>query len=178
MASRNDGQDPYNYCLPGGPLRITGGFAWRLVQHPDGQRDAHLHAAGRERPHVPADLHGRPHASGRSEPDLVRPFDRPLGRRHTRRRHHRSQRRFWLDASGIQHTEQLHMVERWTRTNLTTMRREVTIEDPGRIHPAIHGDLHRASRRTRERNHGIHLHREQPIRARAGPSANARRRTS
>ena len=34
MASRNDGQDPYNYCLPGGPLRITGGFAWRLVQHP------------------------------------------------------------------------------------------------------------------------------------------------
>jgi hypothetical protein len=34
MESRNDGQDPYNYCLPGGPVRITGGFAWRLIQHP------------------------------------------------------------------------------------------------------------------------------------------------
>jgi hypothetical protein len=34
LQSRNDGMDPYNYCLPGGPLRITGGFAWRLVQHP------------------------------------------------------------------------------------------------------------------------------------------------
>ena len=34
MATRTDDKDPYNYCMPGGPLRITGGFPWRLVQHP------------------------------------------------------------------------------------------------------------------------------------------------
>ena len=41
--------------------------------------------------------------------------------------------KFWLDGSGIQQTEQLHLVERWTRTNYTTLEREVTIEDPGRL---------------------------------------------
>ena len=39
--------------------------------------------------------------------------------------------KFWLDGSGIQHTEQLHLVERCTRTDYSTMKREVTIEDPG-----------------------------------------------
>ena len=39
--------------------------------------------------------------------------------------------RFWLDGSGIPHTERLHLIERWTRTNYTTLRRDVTIEDPG-----------------------------------------------
>src|SRR5687768_18334833 len=38
---------------------------------------------------------------------------------------------FRSDGSGIQHTEQLHLVERWTRTDCSTMKREVTIEDPG-----------------------------------------------
>src|SRR6476646_11785658 len=37
MASIKEADDPYFYCMPGGPLRITGGFAWRLVQ-PAGER--------------------------------------------------------------------------------------------------------------------------------------------
>ena len=39
--------------------------------------------------------------------------------------------RFWLDAGGTPHTEKLHLVERYTRTDFTTLRREVTVEDPG-----------------------------------------------
>jgi hypothetical protein len=38
---------------------------------------------------------------------------------------------FWFDRSGMPHTELLHMVERFTRTNSKTMVYEVTIDDPG-----------------------------------------------
>jgi hypothetical protein len=38
---------------------------------------------------------------------------------------------FWFDFVGHPHTEQLHTVERYTRTNLDTMTEEVTIDDPG-----------------------------------------------
>ena len=34
MASRKETENPYFYCMPGGPLRLTGSFAWRFVQHP------------------------------------------------------------------------------------------------------------------------------------------------
>lgn len=37
----------------------------------------------------------------------------------------------WLDAAGHPHTEQLHVVERYTRTGPKAMRYEVTIDDPG-----------------------------------------------
>src|SRR5262245_684165 len=34
MSSRKETDNPYFYCMPGGPLRLTCGFAWRFVQHP------------------------------------------------------------------------------------------------------------------------------------------------
>ena len=131
MASRNDGQDPYNYCLPGGPLRITGGFAWRLVQHPTvNAKYIFMLQEGNAHTYRQIFMDGRPHpvdpsptwyghSIGRWDGDTLVVDTIGLNDR------------FWLDGSGIQHTEQLHMVERWTRTNLTTMRREVTFEDPG-----------------------------------------------
>jgi hypothetical protein len=39
--------------------------------------------------------------------------------------------RFWLDSAGTPHTEQLHLVERYTRTDYNTLQRVVTIDDPG-----------------------------------------------
>jgi hypothetical protein len=39
--------------------------------------------------------------------------------------------RFWMDRAGSPHTEKLHFVERFTRTDHDTLRYEVTIEDPG-----------------------------------------------
>ncbi len=39
--------------------------------------------------------------------------------------------KFWLDSGGTPHSEKLHLVERWTRTDFTTLRRVVTIDDPG-----------------------------------------------
>ena len=39
--------------------------------------------------------------------------------------------KFWFDYLGHPHTEQLHTVERFTRTDLGNMTIEVTIDDPG-----------------------------------------------
>ena len=39
--------------------------------------------------------------------------------------------KFWLDARGTPHTEQLHTIERWTRPNYGTLTLELTLDDPG-----------------------------------------------
>jgi hypothetical protein len=39
--------------------------------------------------------------------------------------------KFWFSNGGLPHTEQLHLVERFTRTDYYTMKYEVTIDDPG-----------------------------------------------
>ena len=39
--------------------------------------------------------------------------------------------KFWMDNGGLPHTDQLHLVERFTRTDMNTMKYEVTIDDPG-----------------------------------------------
>jgi hypothetical protein len=39
--------------------------------------------------------------------------------------------KFWFDYLGHPHTEKLHIVERYTRTDLGNMAMEVTIDDPG-----------------------------------------------
>lgn len=39
--------------------------------------------------------------------------------------------KMWLDAEGSPHTEQLHLVERFTRLSLERLKYEVTIDDPG-----------------------------------------------
>lgn len=39
--------------------------------------------------------------------------------------------RFWFDAAGHPHTEQLHIIERYRRTDFGHMEFEVTINDPG-----------------------------------------------
>ena len=38
---------------------------------------------------------------------------------------------FWWDRRGLPHTEQLHFVERFTRTDSQNMRYEFTVDDPG-----------------------------------------------
>jgi hypothetical protein len=38
---------------------------------------------------------------------------------------------FWIDRGQLPHTSQLHLVEKYTRTALGSMRYELTIDDPG-----------------------------------------------
>ena len=39
--------------------------------------------------------------------------------------------KFWFSNGGLPHTEKLHLVERFTRTDMNTLKYEVTIDDPG-----------------------------------------------
>jgi hypothetical protein len=39
--------------------------------------------------------------------------------------------KFWLDYLGHPHTEKMHTIERYTRTDMNTLQIEVTIDDPG-----------------------------------------------
>jgi hypothetical protein len=39
--------------------------------------------------------------------------------------------KFWMERQGIPHTEQLHLIERFTRTDFNNIKIEVTIDDPG-----------------------------------------------
>ena len=41
--------------------------------------------------------------------------------------------KFWFDARGTPHTEQLHTIERWTRINNGTLVDEFTLDDPGAL---------------------------------------------
>jgi hypothetical protein len=38
--------------------------------------------------------------------------------------------KFWFSNGGLPHTEQLHLIERFTRTDFNTLKYEVTIDDP------------------------------------------------
>jgi hypothetical protein len=38
---------------------------------------------------------------------------------------------FWIDRGQIPHTEKLHLIEKYTRTALDTMKYELTVDDPG-----------------------------------------------
>ena len=38
--------------------------------------------------------------------------------------------KFWLGPGGLPHTETLHLTERFTRTDLNTLKYEVTVDDP------------------------------------------------
>jgi hypothetical protein len=38
---------------------------------------------------------------------------------------------FWMDRRGVPHTDKLHTIERFTRTNHDTMQYKVTVDDPG-----------------------------------------------
>jgi hypothetical protein len=48
---------------------------------------------------------------------------------------------FWLDRGGLPSTGQLHTMERLTRTNLTTLHYELTVDDPGAYSRPWKGEL-------------------------------------
>ncbi len=39
--------------------------------------------------------------------------------------------KFWMDREGTPHTERLHLVERFTRTDFNSLKYEATVDDPG-----------------------------------------------
>ena len=71
--------------------------------------------------------------------------------------------RFWLDSAGTPHTEKLHLIERYTRTDYNTLQRVVTIDDPGTFTKPFDVTYTAKLGDAGQRNHRILLHREQSV---------------
>ena len=125
-------EEPYVYCLPMSVPRVNP-YPWKFAMSYTSEGLTHiylLHETGDAGAHRVVYMDGRPH------PDDLLPswwghsigwWDGDtlvidtIGYND----------RFWFDARGTPHTEQLHTVERWTRTNYGTLVNEVTLDDPG-----------------------------------------------
>ena len=125
MTSRQSKDDPEANCLPTGIPRQAP-YPWRIVQTPT---------------HVFILFEGNIHSyrqifvDGRKHPDDPDPtwYGHSVG-------HYEGQTlvvdtvgfndKFWFDFRGHPHSEKLHTLERYTRTNLGTLTVETTIDDP------------------------------------------------
>jgi hypothetical protein len=125
MASRQSKDDPEANCLPTGVPR-TAPYPWRMLQTPT---------------HVFILFEGNIHSyrqifvDGRKHPDDPDPtwYGHSIG-------HYEGMTlvvdtigfndKFWFDSTGRPHSEKLHTVERFTRTDLATLVVETTIDDP------------------------------------------------
>jgi hypothetical protein len=131
MDARKSGDDPEANCLPTGVPRVAP-YPWRIVQTPAFKKATHLYflfegnihsfrqifVDGRKHPDDP-DPTWYGHSVGHWEGDTL--VIDTVG----------FNDKFWFDFKGHPHTEKLHTIERWTRTDLGTLVNEVTIDDPG-----------------------------------------------
>ena len=132
MKKHESKDDPETNCLPTGVPRHAP-YPWKIVESPpyiyflfEGNIHSYRQIFMDGRAH-PAEVnptwyghstgHWEKSGSGKSEDTLV--ID-TAG----------FNDRFWFDFVGHPHSEQLHTVERYTRTDLGTLTEEVTIEDP------------------------------------------------
>ena len=131
MDARMSKDDPEANCLPTGVPRMNP-YPWRMVQTPSHTNATHIFILFEGNVHSyrqifmdgrahPADLvptwYG--HSVGRWEGDTL--VVDTVGYND----------RFWFDFDGHPHTTQLHTLERFTRTDLNTLKWDITITDPG-----------------------------------------------
>ena len=126
MKSRKAGQDPEANCLPTGVPRMAP-YPWTIASAPGRLFfifEANIHSYrqilmdGRQHP-KDLDPTWYGDSIGHWEGDTL--VVDTVGYNDL----------FWFDFAGHPHTEKLHTIERYTRTDLGTLIDEVTIEDPG-----------------------------------------------
>jgi hypothetical protein len=130
FAAREEKDNPQYHCLPSGIPR-TSPYPWRFVQTPTHKKATHIFMLHEGNIHSyrqifmdgkhPAELDPTwfGHSVGHWEGDTL--VIDTVG----------FNDKSWWDNRGFPHTEKLHTIERWTRTDLGHMTVEVTIEDPG-----------------------------------------------
>ena len=126
MDARQAKDDPEANCLPTGIPRIAP-YPWRIVSTPthifflfEGNIHSYrqIFVDGRKHPDDP-DPTWYGHSIGRWEGDTL--VVDTIG----------FNDKFWFDFRGHPHTEKLHTIERYTRTDLGHLENNVTIDDPG-----------------------------------------------
>lgn len=122
--------EPYTRCKPSpGPREVATAYGTQFVEFPEldriyifptgGPRHFRvIYMDGRAHPEdLKPSYHG--HSVGRWEGDTL--VVDTVG----------FNEKMWLDAEGTPHTEQLHLVERFSRPDFDTLKYEITVDDPG-----------------------------------------------
>jgi len=131
-SSNNSKYDPEGYCLPpGGPRLMATPYPMEIIQLPEQKRVLmifegathvwrEIYMDGREHPKGD-DLNPTylGHSVGRYEGDAL--VVDVIG----------FNEQTWLDYFGHPHTDQLHIVEKFSRPNKRTLHYEATVDDPG-----------------------------------------------
>jgi hypothetical protein len=124
--------EPYTACLPMGPLR-SNPYPWKFAAAYTSKGLTHmyiLHELGDAGNHRVVYMDGRKHPE-----DLI-----PTWTGHSIGRWEGNilvidavgfNDKWWFDRRGTPHTEQLHLIERYTRLNYGQIRNNATLEDPG-----------------------------------------------
>jgi len=122
--------DPHVRCKPsGGPRLYTTPYGIEFVEIPEMQR---IYVMGVGGPHTYRTFYmdGRSHPA---DPD-------PSFYGHSTAKYDGNalvvdsvgfNEKFWLTREGVPHTEKLHLMERFTRSDYNTLKYEATIDDPG-----------------------------------------------
>lgn len=122
--------EPHSRCKPSpGPRQFLTPYGVEFVDLPELQRifiidlgGPHtyrtIYMDGRPHPKNPVpDFYG--HSIGKWEGDTLVVDSRGFNED------------FWLDRLGLPHTDKLHLIERFTRTDSKTIQYQVTVDDPG-----------------------------------------------
>ncbi|HEY3158402.1 MAG TPA: hypothetical protein VGJ78_05525 [Vicinamibacterales bacterium] len=134
---RKSQDDPYTACLPMSVLR-TNPYPWKFAMSYTAKGLSHiyiLHELMDDGAHRVVYMDGRKHPAG----FIPSWLGHSIG-------HFEGDAlvvdtvgfndRFWFDRRGTPHSEQLHIVERYTRPNYGTLINDVVLEDPGALaHP-------------------------------------------
>ena len=134
---RRSQDDPYTICLPMSVLR-TNPYPWKFAMSYTAKGLTHIYILHEL---MDAGAHRVVYMDGRTHPaDLP-----PTWEGHSIGRWEGDtlvvdtvgfNDRFWFDRRGTPHTEQLHIVERYTRPNYGTLVNQATLDDPGALaHP-------------------------------------------
>lgn len=128
--------DPqYLYCLPpGGPRQFQEAYGVQFVEDKDHQR-IFVFVGGVDHNWRLIYLDGRPQV-GQTRGDADNPlyYGRAVGKWEGDTLVvdiKGFNEKFWFSNGGLPHTDKLHLVERFTRTDANTLKYEVTIDDPG-----------------------------------------------
>ena len=136
---RRSQDDPYTICLPMSALR-TNPYPWKFAMSYTAKGLTHIYIL-----HELADAgaHRVVYMDGRKHPDDLLP---------TWEGHSIGwwegdtlvvdtvgfNDKFWFDRRGTPHTEQLHIIERYTRPNYGTLVNEAALEDTGALSHPVH----------------------------------------
>jgi hypothetical protein len=130
--ANNERDAPHARCKPSpGPRQIGTAYGFEIVDMPEIQRMM-IFDIGGPQSYRTIYMDGRPHPAG---DDLIPGYyghsvghwDADTLVVDTVGFNERS----WIEAEGMPHTDRLHLIERFTRTDSNTLRYEVTVDDPG-----------------------------------------------